>query len=258
MAPLVRLKRDADASSAPLRYRLGLDGAETTAYVHRRPLAATRVRVAAFETPAPLVAWCRRRRVADAIVGGFFIRPGGAPLGDLWMDGAQAETIPFHTPWDRERSCVHSLDGGTTIAPRRELPRSPEGDLLQAGPLLVRDGQPTVEEGGDAEGFAAGSEQFDSDITVGRYPRAALGIGGDSLLAVVCDGRGEHDAGLTLAELAVLMAELGAELAINLDGGGSTSLVCGGTLVNRPREEHGLDLPGGRPISTALALLPAG
>jgi exopolysaccharide biosynthesis protein len=52
------------------------------------------------------------------------------------------------------------------------------------------------------------------------------------------------------------MAQLGAREAINLDGGGSTSLVCEGRLVNRPREEHGEDIPGGRPVSTALLLLP--
>ena len=40
--------------------------------------------------------------------------------------------------------------------------------------------------------------------------------------------------------------------AINLDGGGSASLVCGGELVNEPRELEGTPIPGGRPIVTAL------
>jgi exopolysaccharide biosynthesis protein len=48
------------------------------------------------------------------------------------------------------------------------------------------------------------------------------------------------------------MAELGARTAINLDGGGSASLVYGGRLRNRPREEHGIEILGGRPISTAI------
>ncbi len=52
------------------------------------------------------------------------------------------------------------------------------------------------------------------------------------------------------------MIELGAERAINLDGGGSASLVLGGELVNEPREEHGLALAGGRPVSTAIAFEP--
>jgi len=61
-----------------------------------------------------------------------------------------------------------------------------------------------------------------------------------------------------LGELAALMRALGARAAINLDGGGSASLVSGGRLVNRPREGHGVVLLEGRPISTALAFLPRG
>jgi exopolysaccharide biosynthesis protein len=55
-----------------------------------------------------------------------------------------------------------------------------------------------------------------------------------------------------MAELADAMAGLGAERAINLDGGGSASLVVGGRLRNIPREEHGKELVGGREIATAL------
>jgi exopolysaccharide biosynthesis protein len=39
---------------------------------------------------------------------------------------------------------------------------------------------------------------------------------------------------------------------MNLDGGGSTSLVCGGRLRNVPREAHGIPLPGGRTVPTAI------
>ena len=101
-------------------------------------------------------------------------------------------------------------------------------------------------------GFAAGAHQFDSDITAGRYPRSAIGLARRTLLAVACDGRADDEAGLTLRELAEALAALGAERALNLDGGGSTSLVCGGALCNVPREEHGVVLPGGRAVSTAL------
>ena len=52
------------------------------------------------------------------------------------------------------------------------------------------------------------------------------------------------------------MAALGAESALNLDGGGSTSLVSGGRLRNRPRKDYETPEPGGRPVSTALLFLP--
>ena len=48
------------------------------------------------------------------------------------------------------------------------------------------------------------------------------------------------------------MARLGSRRAINLDGGGSTSLVFDGVLRNAPREEHGVRIVGGRPVATVL------
>ena len=69
---------------------------------------------------------------------------------------------------------------------------------------------------------------------------------------MACDGRADDDAGLTMSELAEAMAALGAVQAMNLDGGGSTSLVCGGRLRNVPREVHGIALPGGRTVPTAI------
>ena len=59
-----------------------------------------------------------------------------------------------------------------------------------------------------------------------------------------------------MSELAEAMIGLGAAEAINLDGGGSASLVVGGSLVNTPREEHGIELPGGRAVATALHFAP--
>jgi Phosphodiester glycosidase len=230
-------------------------GARTTLHVAEHDLRRTAVRIAALGRPARLEAWCRRRGVAEAVVGGFFVRPDGAPLGDLRTAGIPRRSIPFDAPWDALRGCVHVAGGAVRLRSRAELEAAPAGDLLQAGPLLLRDGRLVV--AGDREGFGAGAHQFDSDITAGRYPRAALGLTGDErLLAVACDGRADDEAGLTLTELAQALAALGAVDALNLDGGGSTSLVCGGRLVNVPREEHGVALAGGRPVATAVVLTP--
>jgi exopolysaccharide biosynthesis protein len=43
---------------------------------------------------------------------------------------------------------------------------------------------------------------------------------------------------------------------MNLDGGGSASLVVDGALVNTPREEHGIELLGGREVATVLHFAP--
>jgi hypothetical protein len=236
------------------RVRL-VDGAATTVHVaiYRRDAYVPRVVV--LDRPLQLARWCRQEEVTHAVVGGFFARPEYAPLGYLRTEGVDRSSVAFDPPWSEVRGCLQILDGEPRIARRNEL-RSPGGDVLQAGPVLVADGRRVVVDGEDGEGFSAGSRQFDADITQGRYPRAALAIAGDRMLAVACDGRTDRDAGMTLAELADALLELGASEALNLDGGGSASLVYRGQLRNRPREEHGADLLGGRPIVTAIAFEP--
>ncbi|MCW3065691.1 MAG: hypothetical protein JWN32_2863 [Solirubrobacterales bacterium] len=235
-----------------LRVRLA-DGAATTVHVATYEATDTAVRVVRLRRLEQLVSWCWRSGVDEALVGGFFIREEARPLGELRTRGIVRRTVPFATPWRDVRACVHSTGGRVAIARRPELPTFPRGDLLQAGPMLVRGGEAAIRDGEDVEGFSAGAGQFDSDITVGRYPRTAFGVTGDGkLLAVVADGRAAADAGLTLGELAGFLVELGARDALNLDGGGSASLVSGGILRNVPRGEWETPISGGRPISTAL------
>lgn len=229
------------------------DGAQTTVYVAAFPLAGLRVQVRRLDAPETLLRWCRSADVAHAIVGGFFVRPHNAPLGELRVDGRAVAHVPFTAPWGATRACVHVGADRVLITRRDDLPEHPDGDLLQAGPLLVRDGLSAIT-GRDEEGFSAGAEQFDSDISAGRHPRSALALTDTHLLAVTCDGRHWDESGLTLDELADELVALGAHSGMNLDGGGSTALVCGGALVNRPREQHGIELPEGRPISTTLVL----
>lgn len=237
------------------RLRLG-DGAETTIHVARFGRASFDLRVVVLDPPSTVLQWCRRNGAEHAIVGGFYMRPGGPALGDLWVAGRALATEPFDAPWHDERACVHIGDGEVRLAPRRELGETARGDLLHAGPMLVGEGRSLLTGAADREGFSAGARQFDSDITAGRYPRAALGLSEGQLVAAVCDGRADDEAGLTMAELAEAMIGLGASEAINLDGGGSASLVVGGSLVNTPREEHGIELIGGRAVATALCFAP--
>lgn len=233
--------------------RLALaDGAGTTLRVARFDRSRFNARVVAIDPCSTLLSWCARSEAEHAMIGGFYLRPGGPPLGDLRIDGDPRPTTPFDPPWAAERACVHADDGEVVLASRRNLPAEPRGDLLQAGPMLVSGGASLIRRGQDPEGFSAGSRQFDSDISEGRYPRAALGLGDGELIAAVSEGRADHEAGLTLGELAEGMIGLGATEAINLDGGGSASLVIGGRLRNVPREEHGKELVGGREIATAL------
>jgi hypothetical protein len=227
------------------------DRDETTVYLVRHPAASTRVSVVRFAEPARLDHWCAATGHPEAIVAGFFVRDPYRPLGEVRIAGTVLEHEPVAPPWASVRACV-SVDGAVRLAPRGRLGADPPGDLVQAGPLLVHDGRSVVD-GADAEGFSRGAAQFDSDITVGRYPRCALGVGDGELLAVCCDGRRSGvDAGLELAELARLLVSFGAREAINLDGGGSATLVHRGHLLNRPYSNDDQPAPESRPIVTAL------
>jgi phosphodiester glycosidase len=232
------------------------DGARTMVHVARYDTASTELRVAVLRGQARLEPWCAARGFDEALVGGFFVRPDGVPLGEVRTRGVARRFVPFVAPWGDMRACVHVRGGVAAIAPRGELEPAPAGDLLQAGPLLVRDGRVVFSRADDAEGFSAGEAQFDSDITAGRHPRAALGLADGRMFAVACDGRSRHDAGMTLEELAEVLVALGCTSALNLDGGGSTSLVSGGRLRNRPRGSWERPEVGGRPVSTALLFLP--
>ena len=158
------------------RVRVDLpDGAATTAWVARFDRSRFDLRVALIDPCATVLDWCAARDADHAIVGGFYMRPGGPPLGHLRIDGAAVPSEPFDAPWDERRACVHSADGRVALAAWRDLPADAGGDVLQAGPMLVATGRNLIDAGEDREGFAAGARQFDSDITAGRYPRAALG-----------------------------------------------------------------------------------
>jgi hypothetical protein len=235
------------------------DGEVTTVYAVRSPRRSTAVRVLHFPRPQRLDVWCVANGVREAVVGGFFLRDPYRPLGELWIEGRPASHEPIAGPYGPQRGCVAVDDGAVCLVERASAPSRPEGDLVQAGPLLVADGAVVFDADEDREGFSADVAQFDSDITVGRHPRAALGVSDKWLVAVACDGRRSGvDDGLTMLELAQVMIELGARSAINLDGGGSTTLVHRGHLLNRPYSTQDQPAPESRSVVSALALEPRG
>jgi hypothetical protein len=237
-----------------LKRRTLADGSVTTVYATLHPRATTMLRVAHFPQPRRLDVWCAAQGEPEAIIGGFFQRDPFLPLGELRRDGIALPHARVAGGFAERRAAVHAHDGAIALGARAAFGTDPPGDLLQAGPLLM-DGGAIVFDGSDPEGFSATATQFDSDITVGRHPRAALGLSDDHVIAVACDGRRSGvDAGLTMAELAEALRDLGARDAINLDGGGSTTLVHKGHLLNRPYSEQDQPAPKSRPIVTALLL----
>lgn len=91
-----------------------------------------------------------------------------------------------------------------------------------------------------------------------RHPRTAVGVLSKKKLALVTvDGRTEAGAGMTILELARLMKKLGAQSAMNMDGGGSTIMwIQNKGVVNYPPGNEKADAQGVRPVSDGLAVYP--
>ena len=95
--------------------------------------------------------------------------------------------------------------------------------VLTFGPALINGGQVTV----------SSSDEVGRAMT--SNPRTAIGqISEGHYLLVVSDGRTKESTGLSLRQLAELMQSLGAQIAYNLDGGGSSTMVFQGRVVNSP------------------------
>ncbi|HEX4951506.1 MAG TPA: phosphodiester glycosidase family protein [Blastocatellia bacterium] len=114
--------------------------------------------------------------------------------------------------------------------------------LLGGGPILLANGAVQT----NPDGF-----NLNSFVNT-RHPRTAIGVRRDgTVVMVTVDGRQpKKSVGMTIPELAALMLELGCEDAMNLDGGGSTTMVIRNRIVNSVS-----DATGERPVGDALLIL---
>ncbi len=95
--------------------------------------------------------------------------------------------------------------------------------ILSFGPALVTDSEISVT--ADEEVGKAKSSN----------PRTAIGVIDDlHYVFVVSDGRTDESEGLSLYQLAQFVSGLGVKTAYNLDGGGSSTMVFNGTVINTP------------------------
>ena len=143
---------------------------------------------------------------------GYVIRNGvvyrdtaaGAEVLCIWPDGTM-ETVS-----DRDYTA-------------RELAQAGVWQAFSFGPALVEDGAVSV------------SQTEEVGKAMASNPRTAIGlIEANHFVFVVSDGRTDESEGLSLYELAVFMQSLGVKEAYNLDGGGSSTMVYQGEVVNNP------------------------
>jgi hypothetical protein len=103
--------------------------------------------------------------------------------------------------------------------------------LVGGFPTIVKDGTNYAVQGYYEEG---GASTFHTDL----HPRTGVGFSADSskLFMITVDGRQEISRGMNLIELADFMVGLGVYKGMNLDGGGSTTMVVRGAVQNSPSD----------------------
>ncbi|ONI68246.1 sporulation domain-containing protein [Kribbella sp. ALI-6-A] len=128
---------------------------------------------------------------------------------------------------------------------------SPKTTIVNGGPELVRDGRITGTP--KADGMApADNVNFYYGWVHKRNPRTIAGVDGQGrTVLITADGRSTASLGLGIAEAAAVAKSFGLREAINLDGGGSTTMVANGKVINAPS-----DATGERPVGDALVITP--
>ena len=199
------------------------------------------------KTVSAMVAGAERSILA-AINADFFT-PEGNPLGVEIVDGEIRETAarptfawkPGVEPWiGVSQTAEDKLLLGWSVP-------MGEGD----GETQALGGFPDLIDGGQRVGDL--EVQGRPSFAAARHPRSAIGYNTRTgqVWIVLVDGRQEpHSAGMTLPEIARIFESAGIDEALNLDGGGSSTLVLGHSYVNRPS-----DATGERPVVNALALI---
>ena len=147
----------------------------------------------------------RKVNVVGAINGGGFDMSNGRPSGALVLDGTVIQSANSTTFWVDKENVAHITDGT---------------EYTQA----VADGRVSEAISSFGDILSDGKAYTGLDNST-RASRTAVGIKPDgSVVLFMVDGRqSPYSAGMTMAELAAAMEELGCERAINLDGGGSST-----------------------------------
>ncbi|EFM10581.1 exopolysaccharide biosynthesis protein [Paenibacillus curdlanolyticus YK9] len=181
-----------------------------------------------------LAAVKRYNAVAGVNAGGFADGRGKRyPLSTTVLDGQYVNGFdPTHADlFFVGLSEDNKLIGGS-FSSKEQLDRLKPKFGASFVPILLRNGQPVP-------------IPLKWQLSPKRAPRTAIAsYKDDQLLFLVIDGYNESgSSGATLEELQILLTRFGAVNAYNLDGGGSSSLIFNGKIVNRPSDGQLRPLP---------------
>lgn len=142
------------------------------------------------------------------------------------------------------RASLANLGIGDSVRWTARFEGLPTGitEIIGGYPMLLLEGKPVHHD-------EAGMRPTFSDR---KHPRSVIGWGKDRFIYILAvDGRRPgYSEGLSLAELSDYLLAHGFTDALNFDGGGSTTLVAKGAIVNRPTDTN-----GERAVSNALLVL---
>lgn len=133
------------------------------------------------------------------------------------------------------------------VVPTRhdELAEKQIAELMGGGPRLLTNGEHATSE-------FVGFEGFGQNHSGERHPRTAVGFNKDSTIVIfaVVDGRQHFSRGASMQEMATIMQDLGAWNAVNLDGGGSSTLVV--RDENKNNHDWSFGLGAYRPVANGI------
>ena len=164
----------------------------------------------------------RRKTIQVAIKNNEIVKISAKPLV-IPRDGFIISLDPGRFPWLKKLKPFSRVVLSYGLTP----PWTRMKFAIGGGPRLIDSGRSALEN----------KEHFKDRFLKERAPRSAIGIDElGNVIFVVVDGRRASSPGLTIPELADVMKRIGSHHALNLDGGGSSTLYYDGKVLNIPSD----------------------
>ncbi len=194
---------------------------------------ATAVMVGANKAPLATIA-VENYGVIGGINGGYFA--GAKPIGVLRRQGHtdNAKFWPQRSAfgWNEKGETIF-IDGKEVASISSDRRFDKYTEILQAGPLLLKNGE-----------YSENTENIRENVLNMRHPRTIVGTDGKRVMWAVIDGRDNmHSVGATIEETRKVCKWLGMTTALNLDGGGSSSLWWRGNTFSLPSNSNDTERP---------------
>ncbi|MEN8124078.1 MAG: phosphodiester glycosidase family protein [Bacteroidota bacterium] len=182
-----------------------------------------------------------------AINGSYFDMDKGGSVTYLEInDTAINNTFDPEIKWAKSNSLINGAiilykNNTFEIQPKKSdqfySKSKKEKAVIISGPILLHN--------------AKRSKMFDSKFVQNKHPRTCVCKTKESILFVTIDGRRSNAKGMDLFELQDFLLDLGCIEAINLDGGGSTTMwIDSKGVVNQPS-----DKTGERPVANVFLIM---